>query len=200
MARAYTTVVDTLITRTRHGGGIAVTQDFATKILSLCQQIVNVATREITGTATVTLTADTLFYELPTLLPNALDVIDVKDSSGRHLIRCKSIYEFSTLDTHWYTATGSRFEAWYQISRDYLIVYPAQTSGQQVTVDYVTATTIRDNYSALSGINMDLPDDKVDLALKLAETVLMIRARDTSLLKENFNSLMHQLELHNGLQ
>ncbi len=202
MARNVKTTVDQLTKRARQTGGISIDNDLATEILMICQQITNISTKKITGTVDYALTAGQQLYDLQTALPYAADIISIHDGSNdRALLQVPSIDHFSAYEMDWFdNATGVRLEAWCQIGRDAFIVYPALSISTTVRIDYVKVTEMYTNYSALTTENMELPDESVELALKLAECVLLVRARDSILLEKHIQFLATALKARQNVE
>lgn len=176
MARTVAATVDILLERIRQAGGVAVTTNFATVIVSHCQRIVNAGTRKVVGSASLTISANTIVYAYRASLTSAVDVLTVKEGT-RLLQKCTSLADFAAYDATWIDAVGTRFEAWMQIGRDILIVWPAKTGSSSVTVSYSKLTAAYTNYTNDGATNLDLPDEDVDYALNLAELILLIRGR-----------------------
>lgn len=184
MATTYATAVTRLRARVRQVGSIALDNDDAIYLLSMCQQHVNIALRSYVLTTTLTTLAEKQLYSLADDLSNALDVIAVEESD-RALLRCAKLQDFSALDYDWFrNITATRFEAWHQISRDYLIVYPAKATASSVKVTYIPYTAIYSDYTTYSSENMLLPDEDIELVIKLAELIALTRSRDSGLIEK----------------
>jgi hypothetical protein len=182
MTRPIQDTVDLLLLRTRQTAGISVTNDEAVYILTICQQIANVALREVTTTTSFATTADIQLYETRTdLAADAVDIVDVSRSTRGELDNLTNLEDLSAYDIDWFSATdASEFLAWSAIGRDYFIIYPAKGGASSVDITYVDATPIEDTYA--DDGNMTLSDESVELALKLAEAVILIKSRNTEVL------------------
>jgi hypothetical protein len=189
MSRNVGPTVDTLLTRVRQSGSIAVDEDYATQILTICQQILNIYLKRIVTSTTLTTLAEKLVYSIPSDLTTAVDVTDVTESS-RSLRHCPSLKDFASYELNWFrNITATRFEAWCQVSRDLLIIYPGKAANSSVVVEHVKATTIYTDYSAAYNTALELPDEEIDYALRLAEAVLLLRARNQTLTKARLADL-----------
>lgn len=178
MSRDYQTTVDLLIQRVRQTGGIAVTQNFATEILGKCERILNAFLKRVIASTAFATAARQQIYPYRSTLTAAVDILEVTESS-RSLFKCDRIEQFTAYEVDWFrNITGTRFEAWHQIARDFLIIYPAKNAVSSVTVTYTKLVDAYSTYAAASGNNMSLPDDDVETALALAEIVLLMRSRN----------------------
>lgn len=199
MSRLVSTTTDQLLARVRQSGGVAADVDDAVKILTICQQIINVKLQRVITTTALTTLKQKLVYSISSDLTNAIDVVDVTESN-RSLTKIKRLSDFSAYETNWFrNITGTRFEAWHQVGRDFLIIYPGKAANSAVSVDHVKATTIYTDYSALTTENMELPDEDVDLVLRLAETVFLARARKVDNIKAVIAELVQTLGLKSEL-
>lgn len=177
MARTAGDTVDILLDRVRQADDTAATQDLAISILSHCQKLINERIREYVGSDTLSTTADTLIYSYRSSIADARDILSIREGN-RELRKVESFNEFSAYDTDWFTQTGSRFEAWMQLGRDLLIIYPAKTGDSSVTVVFSKRTGTYSDYITDSGTNMDLSDENIELVVSLAEIILLIRYKD----------------------
>jgi hypothetical protein len=195
MARDYQTTVDLLIQRVRQSGGVAVTTNFATEVLGKCERLTNAYTKRVTASSSFTTTGKQLMYDYRSTLTTAIDILDVSESN-RPLFKCRNLHELSAYDIDWFRKIdGTRFEAWCQVARDFLIIYPAKAANSSVTVTYTKLPTAYTTYAAASGNNMTLPDEDVELALSLAEVVLLARNRDKDQLPVKLEHLKRTLGL-----
>lgn len=196
MSRLVSNTVDILIARTRQTVNYSVPEDFATELLGICQQIINIALKEITVTATFNTTADTQLYSVKTdLSSSACDIVSISRSTRGELDYVKSLEDLSAYDIDWFSATDAdEFLAWAKVGRDYFIIYPAKGGASSVSVVYVKETTIYTDYSALTTETMEVSDESVELVLKLAEALLLIRSRNTEVLGLTVDSLTSLFE------
>lgn len=180
MSRDYQTTVDLLIQRVRQTGGVAVTQNFATEVLGKCERLLNAHLKRVIASDTFTTTAKQQIYDYRSTLTSAVDIIEVSESS-RTLFKCNKLSEFSAYEVGWFrNITGTRFEAWHQIARDFLVIYPAKAAGSSVVVVYTKLVDVYATYALASGNNMSLPDEDVETALALAEIMLLARNRNAT--------------------
>lgn len=178
MARDYQTTVDLLVQRVRQAGGVAVTQNFATEVLGKCERLLNAYLKRIITSSSFTTTAKQQIYDYRATLTDAVDILEVSESS-RVLFKIDMISQFSAYEVGWFrNITGTRFEAWHQIARDFLIIYPAKATNSSVTITYTKLVAAYTTYASASGKNMSLPDEDVETALALAEIVLLARNRN----------------------
>lgn len=195
MARTAGASCDTLLARVRQAGNIAVDQDFAMSILSKCQRVVNAGLRRILASASLTTAANTLLYKYRSSLTSAVDIIIIKEGD-RILQKCTNLSDLAAYDVDWFTKTGSRFEAWMQFGRDVLILYPAKTSTSSVTVTYSKLLTSFSSYASDYTTALELPDEDADLAIGLAEIVLLLRNRQLDVVNTRLNELGEQVKKH----
>lgn len=195
MARTAGAACDTLLARVRQAGNIAVDNDFAMSILSKCQRVVNAGLRRILASASLTTAANTLLYKYRSSLTSAVDIIIIKEGD-RILQKCTNLSDLAAYDVDWFTKTGSRFEAWMQFGRDVLILYPAKTSTSSVTVTYSKLLTSFSSYASDYATALELPDEDADLAIGLAEIVLLLRNRQLDVVNTRLNELGEQVKKH----
>lgn len=178
MARDYQTTVDLLVQRVRQDGGVAVTDNFATEVLGKCERLLNAHLHRVIASEAFTTTAKQQLYAYRSTLTAAIDILEVAESS-RSLFKIDRIEQFSAYELGWFrNITATRFEAWHQIARDFLIIYPAKAANSSVTVTYTKLVDAYTTYAAASGKDMSLPDEDVEAALALAEIVLFARNRN----------------------
>lgn len=180
MSRAYQTTIDLLIQRVRQTGGVAVTQNVATEVLGKCERLLNAHLKRVVASTSYTTTAKQLVYSYRTVLTTAVDILKVATSTYT-LTKCNTLHDLSAYDVDWFrNITGTSFQAWCQLGRDLLIIYPAKAANSSVTITYTKLLTVYATYAAASGKNMELPDEDVETALALAEIVLLARNRDSA--------------------
>lgn len=197
MARSAGSVTDTLLARVRQTGAPGTANDFAMQILSKCQRIVNAGLKRIISASTFSTTASTLVYAYRSVLTSAVDILSVRESVyGREIQKCNSLAELAAYDADWFTATGLRFEAWIQLGRDIFILYPAKIGSSSVYIEYTTLTTEYDNYAEDSGTDMDLSDEDTDIALGIAEVVLLLRNKQIALAQSRAKVISEVVQKH----
>jgi hypothetical protein len=183
MAVTYANAVGKLRERVRQTGTIALTEDQAIELLGLCQRYVNIAMQKYVTRINFTTSTSKLLYSLPTDLSVAMDIVSMYEGN-RELLKCENLNDFAAYENNWFrNITGTRFEAWHQISRDYFIIYPAKASSSTVTIKYVVKTIIYDDYTTYSSQTLALPDEDVELVIKLAELIALIRSRQAGLIE-----------------
>ena len=197
MARTIGATTDILLSRVRRSGNISPTNDFAIQVLTTCQQYVNILLKRVIVTETFATTKEKLFYALSDLTTPALDIASISESN-RELFECKDISEFSTYEKGWFrNITGTRFEAWHQVARDSFVIYPGKAAASSISIDIVKATTISTDYTTDYSSNFEIADEDVEIALKLAEIILLVRARVVKPLQNNIKSLLDILGAKN---
>lgn len=188
--RTVQATVDILLARTRQSGGIAINEDLATEVLGICQQIVNTALRRIIVSTAFATTGGQQLYPFSNVDTDLIDIVSIEEGN-RELHEAEQLEDFSAYDQTWFATTGATsFLGWAQIGRDYFILYPAKTGASSVTLSYVQATTIYTDYSALTTETMELNDEDTELVLKLAEAVLLIRARTVETLRDTITGFI----------
>jgi len=194
MTRYVGPTVEILMKRIREEGGIALDPDEATKILSRCQRIVNAGTKRVVASGTLTTYKQQLVYAYRDQLPDAIDIISIKDGD-RTLQRFDALHELDAYDKSWFRRTGSQFDFWLQLGRDLLIIYPAKTVNDSVTVTYTKLTTEYTDFEIDYDSALDLPDEDVDIALGLAEVILLLRSRTFDAARKRMDGLVSALAL-----
>ena len=107
----------------------------------------------------------------------AIDILEITESN-RPLLKCNTLDELNALDIDWWRKTdGTRFEAFCQIGRDFLIIYPAKAAGgtNDLSITYTKLVDAYADYSALTTETLTLADEDAEVALALAELVLLSR-------------------------
>ncbi len=184
-----------VLRRVREYGGTATSLDFAVQVLSMCQRIVNAGIARVIGSGTLTTKKSQHLYNYRIDLPDAVDIIAVK-SGTRQLFKCTTLAELYALSTTWFRATGSRFEYFMQLGRDLLFLTPAMTADSSVTVIYSKLTTVFTSGIGNYNTAFELPDEDVDIALLLAEVILLLRSRRGLDVDLRIADLLSSLELH----
>lgn len=186
MARTIGATTDILLARVRQSGDLAIDNDDALHVLTICQQIIAVYLSKVITTTSFSTTGSTLVYTSFT----SGRIIDVHES-GRRLHHFPTLDSISAYDIDWFRKTdGTQFEGWHQKGLDIFVLYPAKAASSSVTLTYAKATTIYSDYAANGSQNMELDDEDVELALKLAEAVLLARSRKPKTFKATLNMFM----------
>ena len=193
MPRQFGPIIETLMRRVRQEGGLAVNPDLAIKIYSYCEQVTNAYTKRVISSASLTVSKQRLLFHYRDLgegISDAIDILSIRQS-GRRIERCDSIKALSAYDIDWFRAiTGTRIEAWCQIGRDILILYPGLATASSVTVEYTKLLTLRTDFIANYNTDSDLPSEDIEVALKLAEIVLLARFRQLKPAADKIKSIL----------
>ena len=169
-------LTDQVLRRVRDVHGLAHSRDFTRTILSHCQRLVNSLLGIVTTSTTFTTYPHQQFYQISGLLTGSdaiTKVMAVREGS-RDLTHLTNIRQLAHLDTRWVRAIGPRFDAWTQLGRDMLIIYPAKPLGSSVTIVGAKLTT------ALTGEDtaLEMPNEYHDHIVSLAEIMLLAKQRD----------------------
>jgi len=177
MSRQIGPTVEILLRRVRQEGGIALDEDLATHIYSLCEQTVNAAFERVLVFDTLSTPKEKLLFDIRTEFSDAIAPISFAESN-RHIIKVDSLADFSAYDPNWFRSiAGTRFEAWYPLGRDLFILYPGQAAASSLSITYVQLLTEHTSFAGSYTTNSELPDEDVDIALALAELILLTRFR-----------------------
>jgi hypothetical protein len=177
MSRKIGPTVEILMRRVRQEGGLAINPDFATKIYTYCEQLTNIKLRKVISSTSLTTPKEKLLFNYRDEIPDAANIVSVLESN-RELFLCKTLGDLSAFEPTWFrNITGTRFEAWHQIGHDILILYPGQAAASSVTIRYVKLLTLQTDFEASYNTASELPSEDIDVALNLAELVLLARFR-----------------------
>jgi hypothetical protein len=169
--------VEIILRRVRQSGSLAFSEDSATQILTLCQQILNISLRRVFVSETMTTKKEKLVYSISSDLTNAVDIVSIVEGD-RELLMCKSLIEFDAIETNWFrNITASRFEAWHQPSRDLFFIYPGKASDSSVVVESVKATTIYSDFSTYYNTALELNEEDYEILFRFTELVILTSAR-----------------------
>lgn len=196
MSRAAGPVTEQLLRRVRMEGFVGGPNDLAFTTLSHCQRIVNAGLGRIKSTSTFSLRKEQLVYAYRDQLTTAIDIIAVRDST-RTLQRTDSLADLAAFDPDWYRATGSQHNFWLQLGRDLLIVSPAMTADSTLSIDYTSLTTAFSDFSNASEYNaaLELPDEDIDIALGLAEVIMLLRSRAPNVAMERMTEVVKDAQI-----
>ncbi len=186
--------VDLLQQRIRQEGNIAVTQNFATEVLSRCERLINAYLRRVTASTSFTTTAYTTIYNYRATLTAAIDIMSVTESNRE--IPFATMDALSAYDQIWFRRTGTRFEFWTQIGRDAFILYPAKVANSAVTVEYSKLVAGYTTYASVASVAFELPRDDAEYAIALAEIILLARSKQFTTIQERMKTLIKALLLH----
>jgi hypothetical protein len=169
--------------RVRQEGSLAVAPDFATQIYSYCEQLSNTRSQRVISTTSLTIPKEKLVFHYRTEIPDAIDILTVRED-GRRIERAASLISLSAYDIDWFRSIdGSRFEAWHQVGRDILILYPGQAAISSVSIEYVKLLTFHDDFNVSYNTDSELPDEDIEVALKLSEIILLANLRQLDVAK-----------------
>lgn len=173
MAEVAGVLIDTVLQRVRDPLGAAHNRtDVVLMLLDRCQQIVNVFTKQVKETLTVTTTPTQQVYGMRALVPNAVKISDVRQGD-RSLPKVAWETLFYT-DRQWLRAIGPRLEVFAQLGIDICVLHPGSDVAQSLDVVYVKQTaTLSDESIATEVSDSDLPT-----VLDLLEAVLSLRQRE----------------------
>ncbi len=172
MANPIGPIITTVLQRVRDPQGTASSRDFVRKILSHAQRILNSELADAVETIDLITQPGLMFYDLSGFIPNSMNVVEVE-------------YEFQTLprtdlnqlrgtDPNWSRTRGSQYNAYAQVGKNLLILYPALSVQSTVTVRFVKDTGILQNESE----EISLLNDHLPLLDAVAEAVLLLKQRD----------------------
>jgi hypothetical protein len=194
MSRKIGPTVEILMRRVRQEGALAVDPDFATKIYSYCEQLTNIKLRRVISSTSLTTPKKRLLFNYRSEIPDAANITSILESN-RELFSCTSLADLSAFETTWFrNITGTRFEAWHQIGKDLLILYPGQAAVSSVTVRYVKLLTLLTSFETHYNTTSDLPDEDIDVAINLAELILLARFRQTATFPKRLKEILSTFE------
>lgn len=177
MSRTLGPTTEILMRRVRQEGGLAVDPDFAIEIYTRCEQIINAFTKRIITSDTLTVPKEKLLFNLQTEFSDAIEVLDLR-ASGRRIEKMDNLTVLFAYDVDGFRCIdGTRVEAWCPINRDLFLIYPGLASAGSLSIDYVKLLTIYTDFIGAYDTACGLVDEDVEMALKLAEIVLLIRFR-----------------------
>ena len=186
-------MADVVMKRAYAYGGQAHDKSWVISILSKCQRVANAYLRSVRDSASLSVLKQKLVYSIADEMSECLDVTKVTESrSGvaEELARVDNLAELASYDVDWFrNITGTRYEAWCQVGRDLLVIYPSKASAGTVTVHYTKLTDPLVNNTD----EFDLSDDDVDVVLDLAELVVLARDKEISAGMEKAGQLASRL-------
>jgi hypothetical protein len=167
--------LDILRERLRMLDTTGISDALAYQVLDAAQQMVNARYRRVLSTASITLDADTLIFDIRTKLTSPVGIKIVSISvSNRTLIKLRDWHELFGYDQAWLTQTGTRHEVWAHMGVDKFVVYPARTSNTTADVVYVGETTTLDD----SSDSFEVPTEDQDMVYDVAEAIFHIHMRN----------------------
>lgn len=172
MAEVAGTLITEALRRVRDPRGEAHARSDVLTLLDRCQKMINVFTKQVLDPVTVATTPMQQVYAMQDVLPDAVDVVDIKEGN-RSLPRVPWSTLFYT-DREWTRAWGSRYDVFSQLGLDFLILHPAESvAGSVVVVSVKNTSTLADEDTATNIVDDDLP-----AVLDLLEAVLNLRQRE----------------------
>jgi hypothetical protein len=118
MAKTAGAILDAILERVRGEGGYAYTDSLGWNLLSKCQRIANIHLQSIVAETAFNATSGLAIYSLGTILPNAVDILEIRvTSTGKKLSRIPSLayltpsngfdWEAATAPTGYFTFSGA---------------------------------------------------------------------------------------------
>jgi hypothetical protein len=189
--------VETILRRVRQSGSIAFSEDTATQLLTICQQILNIALRRVFVSETLTTKKEKLVYSISSDLTNAVDIVSIVEGN-RELLMCQSLAEFDAIETNWFrNITATRFEAWHQPSRDLFIIYPGKAANSSVTIESVKATTVYSDFSTYYNTALEFNEEDYETLFRLTELIILASARKPKPFTSTFEIFKRLMEAKN---
>ena len=189
-------MADVVMKRAYAYGGSAHDKSWVISILSKCQRVINAFTGSIESSADLTVLKQKLVYVLRDELAECLDVEKVTESRtgvDHEIARVQTPQELAAYDVDWFRAVaGTYYDAWMQIGRDLLIVYPGKAADGTLTIHYTKLTDELVNNTD----DFDLADEDVNTVLDLGEIILLARDKQIDAGMEKLG----QLAAHLGLE
>lgn len=172
MAEVAGTLITEALRRVRDPRGEAHARSDVLTFLDRCQKMINVFTKQVLDPVTVTTTPMQQVYQMSDVLPDAVDIVDIKEGN-RSLPRVPWPTLFYT-DREWTRAQGSRYEVFSQLGLDLLILHPAESIAGSIVAVSVKDTADLANEDTAT----DVVDDDLPAVLDLLEAVLNLRQRE----------------------
>src|SRR5574343_115927 len=167
------TLIDLIQERIRMEGTVPHAEATAISMLSYAQQLINVQRQCLVGTSTAYTTARQLIYPLNTIVTSALDILEVA-FEGKRLAQIPHVKLMRTsCGRDWFRAMGPDPQAWCQVGRSQLIIWPGCYTSRTLTVKHTTLCT---TLSARAD-TLQLPDRELPARQTLTEAILLLRQR-----------------------
>lgn len=163
-----------VLARARDAGAIGTSQADVINLLSRWQTIANGATEAVIQSATFTVSPQLQIYPISGLLPQALRIVDVRDSFGRSLDGPLPYKGLRWLNEEWFTEIGPELRSWCLVGKDLLILRPALQAAQVVTVRYAAVTQTLN----VPSDQFQCPDDDIEMVLDPVEFILLLKSKD----------------------
>lgn len=175
MAETAGQLTASLLRRIRNPSGLAGEHAFARSMISYAQWYVNASVRDTLTTASFTTTPQQMLYTITPFLTQAIRIEAVKQG-GRNL-KSTTIRELGHVSTKWFRDTGPQFEQYALVGRDLLVLYPAVKEAVTLEIVQTSMTTVMSS----DAIEFELRDDTALPVLDMAEVLMSLKRRDTSL-------------------
>lgn len=176
--------------RARDPGMTATAKSDIFKLMTRMQSLVNAGASHVIQSATLHIEPLKQAYGISANLPNAIQVVDVRDSTGRSLDGPMPYQSLKYLNIDWWRETGPELRSWAPVGHDLMIIRPGLEVGTTVTVFY---TALCSPFN-VDGDLLTLPDEDVDLIYDGVELLLDLKARDYSTLKTLFEGLTQKMK------
>lgn len=152
--------------------GHAHTYSFMIQLIHLVQEVVNAATGLVLETVTIPTNAHQQIYWTEPLMPNLVSLKAVRDG----IVDTDRIFDPMMLyyqDRRWSRQVASQHKQHMMLGRDLLILHPAKNYDSEVEAVYIKLTE-----PVTSGTSeIDLPTERVQLIVDIAELLLLLRER-----------------------
>ena len=155
-------------------------------LLSRCQTILNGMTAGYEASASLPVQPNNPLYSISGLLPNALKIVDVQDSTGRSLDGPIPFTSLKYLSFDWWRQTGPQLYSYSLIGKDLLLLRPQLIMPQTVTVKYIAVT----QPLLVDGDLFQVPDEDVPQTIDAVEFLLDMKARDL----DNCKAILERLQ------
>lgn len=181
-------IVDQILQRVRDPEGVIASRDFVRSRISDAQRLLNARFGWVLDINPLVTEPLRLFYPVALLLPEALRVWYVRQG-GRNL----AYVPWSTL-THmeqgWPRALGSRYEIWSRIGFDTIVVWPAMSRAETLTVESSRITALLDS----DDDDFEIHDDVVPMVVDLATSLVTLKMRQLGPAAEVMNTLLGRVK------
>lgn len=181
-------IVNQILQRVRDPEGVIASRDFVRARLSDSQRLLNARFGWVLDTNLLVTEPWRLFYPIVPLLPEAQRVWYVKQG-GRSL----TYVPWSTM-THmergWPRALGSRYEIWSRVGYDLIVVWPAISLSETLTISSSKITALLDS----DDDDFDVRDDTIPMIADLATAFVTLKMRQLGPAAEITNTLMGRIK------
>lgn len=181
-------IIDQVLQRVRDPEGVIASRDFVRSRISDAQRLLNARFGWVLDANPLVTEPLRLFYPVALLLPEAQRVWYVRQG-GRNL----AYVPWSTL-THmeqgWPRALGSRYEIWSRIGFDTIVVWPAMSRVETLTVESSRITALLDS----DDDDFEIHDDVVPMVVDLATSLVTLKMRQLGPAAEVMNTLLGRVK------